>query len=210
MVNSHAEVLSHIQIHERLWKLELLADHGPTFLAGQYISWIVDGQYQGPFSIASAPHKLPVLTFYSRHPFTPSAQKTRIELSAAKGGMTAPDLNVKYVCCAGGTGITPFISLRESLILQERDYLLFWSMSDSSDKMMLEEKDSRIQYHNYLSDPDYTGLLQDYIGKFDHHFYVAGPMPFVRLVVQWLLSSGVTTDRIFSDMLDPRKLSVNA
>lgn len=210
MVNSHAEVLSHTQLHERLWKLELIADHGPTFLAGQYISWMVDGQYQGPFSIASAPHKLPVLTFYSRHPFTPSAEKARIELSPAKGAMIAADSNIKYVFCAGGTGITPFISLRQSLILQNRSYALLWSMTDCSDKMMLEEKDREIVYHNYLSEPAYTELLKDYVGKLDHHFYVAGPMPFVRLVVQWLLSAGVTTDRIFSDMLDPRKLSVNA
>lgn len=210
MVTSYAEVLSHIQLHQTLWKLELLADHGPTFIAGQYLSWMVDGQYQGPFSIASAPHKLPVLTFYSRYSFIPSVQNVRIEFSSAKGAMTAADLNVKYVFCAGGTGITPFISLSQSLLLQERDYILLWSMTNISDKIMLEEKDSRVTYHNYLSDPDYTELLQDYVGKFDHHFYVAGPMPFVRLVVQWLLSSGVNTDRIFSDMLDPRKLSVNA
>lgn len=203
---SSADVLSHTQVHEHLWKLELLASKGPEFEAGQYVSWHIDGQRHGPFSIASAPSQLPVLTFYSRYPFIDIAAKMTIEIGPAHGKMTAADPTKRYILCAGGTGITPFLSLWHAFAPGQRDFSLFWSMSHASDSLMLCEHDSRVVTHDYENDPPYTNLIQPYLGGANTMFYVAGPMPFVRLMAQWLVDNGTPADQIASDMLDPRRL----
>lgn len=210
MSQCYAEVLSHTQVHERLWELQLIAQSGPVFQAGQYVSFLVDGKRHGPYSIASAPSALPVMTFYSRHPFTPSQPLSTLELTGVKGEMTAPDREAKYVFCAGGTGVTPFLSLRNALREQGRESLLLWSMTDLADRLMAPQEDRGLVVHDYLNDPPYTELLKPYLSDFRYHFYVAGPMPFVRMVGQWLLSQQVDASRILSDMLDVKKLAASA
>jgi ferredoxin-NADP reductase len=208
-----AEIVSHSQLAQNLWRLDIIAPQGPIFEAGQYLSWSINGQRHGPFSIASAPADLPIMTFYSRHAFTvPDRADYVITLHAAQGGMTAPDLKQHYIFCAGGTGVTPFLSLRKQLLLQNRDYMLLWSMSHQTDKMMLPVDDPYVIYHDYQNDKPYISLLHRYLPAHTdevYHFYVAGPMPFVSLVIQELLKAQISVDKIFSDMIDPRRIVVN-
>lgn len=205
-----AEVISQSQLHKQLWKLEILAASGPSFEPGQYLSWTFSGERYGPFSIASAHGSLPVLTFYARHAFSALKPGDTLELSEARGQMTASDSNKRYVLCAGGTGVTPFVSLWDANRTQNHDLHLIWSMSESDDRLMLPQQDPRIVAHDYANDPPYTELLKPFLGCVQTNFYIAGPMPFVRLVAQWLLDHHVSAAEISSDMLDITRLAASA
>ncbi len=109
---------------------------------------------------------------------------------------------------AGGTGITPFLSIFRSLgeEIVKKNRLLFFNKTHKD--IICERELSEILGENvvfslteekrkgYLNKRINKGFLKKEITDFNKYFYVCGPLDFVESVKKWLISFGVNKDKI--------------
>lgn len=195
-------MISQTQLTDHLWIINVMSEGSAGFLAGQYQTLSTEsGDKLGPFSIVSTTNDLPIVTFCTRHAL-PLADRSKFFLHKSKGQMTAPDDSKTYVFCAGGTGITPFLSLMQAY--PKRSFHCYWSLKNLEDIALIKyfKVKHNIQEHHYLGDADLdlTRYLVDHVQERNIVFYLAGPFVFINKLGDWLLEQGIPADHILSDM----------
>ncbi len=147
----------------------------------------------------------------------------RIEVMPPHGSFTwdfEPGAANQYVGFAGGSGITPVVSLLKTALATEKDsrFTLFYGNRDSSSVIFLEELArlknrfmGRLQVHHFLAeeyeDIDlFNGMLdREKVGDILEHmidaseaaaFFICGPGPMMDAVEEALTAHGVAKDKI--------------
>jgi ring-1,2-phenylacetyl-CoA epoxidase subunit PaaE len=147
----------------------------------------------------------------------------RLDVMEPHGSFTwdfAPAARNQYVAFAGGSGITPVISLIKTAMIEEPDsrFTLFYGNRDSQSVIFLEELArlknrhmGNLEIHHFLAEESedidlFNGMLDR--GKCDEvldvlvdpagaaAFFICGPGPMMDAAEQALLARGVTSDRI--------------
>ncbi len=180
------------------------------FHPGQYVSFTdLKGKSIGFFSIASAPADLPFIWLYARASL--HCEEGQSLLLSNPSGQLVLDPNevlTPYIFCAGGTGITPFLSITKSFPLY-RNWNLVWSIVEERDRLMLNEISSetqkRFQIGLYPKEDDRYLFESILLNKLQSNsilakYFLAGPMVFIEKVGAFLIEQGVNPKNIFSDL----------
>ncbi|NBV28709.1 hypothetical protein EBR43_06750 [bacterium] len=196
-----AILIRQVELTNSLWLVEFLVEQSRGFLAGQYQSFYTEtGDAFGPFSIASTPDQLPIMRFCTRHQLSLSLN-TKVFFNPTKGHLVAADNTKHYILCAGGTGITPFLSLLKSE--NKRSFSCYWSLKNIDDQCLLELFEIKNVTKHYYNDNDHYDLqpyLIKHLQESNCIFYLAGPFVFVDKLGDWLIQQGISPSNIFSDM----------
>lgn len=111
------------------------------------------------------------------------------------------------VFLAGGAGVTPFIAILRDLYRKNKidgNKLLFSNKTEED--IILQDEFQQMLGDNFINtltreeNPAYEQgridkqMLQKYIDDFDQHFYLCGPMQFVKELMSDLKDLGVETD----------------
>jgi 3-ketosteroid 9alpha-monooxygenase subunit B len=120
------------------------------------------------------------------------------------------------VAFAGGSGITPVVSIvKTALLTTTREIVLVYANRDAQSVIFAETFDAlraewgdRLRLHHHLESE--SGFLDaaacaEFIGdRIDADFYVCGPGPFLAVVEAGLAERGVDPDRVFIErFVDP-------
>jgi 3-ketosteroid 9alpha-monooxygenase subunit B len=120
------------------------------------------------------------------------------------------------VAFAGGSGITPVVSIvKTALLTTTREIVLVYANRDAQSVIFAETFDAlraewgdRLRLHHHLDSE--SGFLDaaacaEFIGdRIDADFYVCGPGPFLAVVEAGLAERGVDPDRVFIErFVDP-------
>ena len=200
----------------------------PFFRAGQYVS--LRGQVGGslvsrPYSIASSPrealeNKLVLgvenAGFFSGFLNNQVSVGDRFTMTEPSGEFHHETLRDKkrIVCVAGGTGITPFLSMAKSMAEGDEDYemTLFYGARDEARIAYKQELDAlaakglRVIY--VLSDEDKPGyehgfvsaaLMEKYVDIRDVTFFLCGPKAMYDFVLKELAPYGLPVKAIRKD-----------
>ncbi|MBM4222599.1 MAG: hypothetical protein FJ161_02185 [Gammaproteobacteria bacterium] len=185
------------QLYERLYRVQCVLTSAYSFYAGQYVSLYLHPHDPKPFatySYATPPSDLPFVEFYLRHPI-PSKIGQKIYFSPPKGAMTALDYSKEYILCAGGTGITPFLSLLKQY--PDRKLRLYWSMMDARDLLLMPKEMHRdtviCTLFDNNSDSDLYKALEENKNLFSNetNFYLAGPIVFIDSLADFLIKKNL-------------------
>ena len=116
------------------------------------------------------------------------------------------------VFIAGGTGVTPFISILRQLKVDNKlaGNLLICSNMTQEDLILGEELSTmlgenfvnvftREQVIGYVDRRINKDFLKDVVGNFDQQFYVCGPSDFVRDIGKLLLDLGASAEAVVID-----------
>jgi ferredoxin-NADP reductase len=207
----------------------------PPFRAGQYVNLFVDVDgvlTSRPYSISSSPAQVTIdLTVQQK----PGGFVTRYLLNELKVGdelkSTGPKGHFYYeplidgkelVFLAGGSGITPFMSMIRSLLEQEevpRMRLLYGSRTPEDvifgeELTRLAETHSNLDYRLVISEPPdgYSGLrgfldaslIRDQVGDVrDKTFYICGPNVMYDFCLRALEDLGIPEHRIRREVYGP-------
>jgi NAD(P)H-flavin reductase len=185
---------------ERLYLSKFQVNSNQISIAqpGQYAKLKTKVCDSGPYSLILDKDHPQFLWICSRKKLFFSFQE-EIDFDQIKGQMIAND-EKKYIFCAAGTGVAPFLSLLKS---KNKDFKCFWMLSDPRDLLLLDYFDLKKHFFLFNYDKemiDMKNLLIQYICHEDTVFYLAGSYNFVTRLGQWLLSLGVIPERIVSDM----------
>lgn len=125
------------------------------------------------------------------------------------------------VAFAGGSGITPIISIvKTALLTTTREIALVYANRDAQSVIFAEALDAlrvashgRLRLHSHLdSESGFLGpaACAELVGdRIDSDFYVCGPGPFMAVVEAGLAERGVDPDRIFIErFVDPDEAHV--
>lgn len=199
-------------LHENLWKTSILVEECLSFKPGQYIGLFQKEISLGYYSIASSLFELPYISIYTRSPLKIISQNEEVFISPPKGNMVfdQTDSEKQWVLCAGGTGITPFLSLVKTAppTIYNR-WRLYWSIRQNTDLALLESLPDSLAdlvqiYHYDLSeDRDYYNELFKQLSQSSDKnvdYFIAGPMPFVEKTGAFLLRHHIHPRNILSDM----------
>lgn len=214
-----ATIVTRIEIAKDTIELVLQPSSGFVFTAGQYV-WIILPRLLFPdpkgrrraFSIASPPQE-EKLTFVYRT--SPSGYKktlaelpigSDVEILGPFGFFTLQHAETPVVFLAGGTGVTPFLSIIGDLEHQKnpRDtYVLVSNIED--ERMFYQEKlDSFLSKNPHIHASSKVGRLTwDDIKKCPTSesvfWYIAGPQTFVEGETKLLLDHGILPNQIHFD-----------
>ncbi len=219
--------------------LRLVSSDGsplPPFQAGQYVNLFVEAggvRTSRPYSISSSPaqtayYDLTVREvedgFVSRHLLEDVKPGAVFEASSPAGTFTHNPLfhGDDLVYLAGGSGITPFMSMiREaSERCLDRRILLIYGSRDPGDIIFkdelgrISERHPNIKVSHVISDPPegYTGLkgfitaglIRDLAGDITSRtFYVCGPAAMYELCVEELRGLGLPRRRVRTEAYGP-------
>lgn len=178
----------------------------PFFRAGQYVSLqgkVGASVVSRPYSIVSSPRQalenklilgVENAGFFSGYLNDEAAVGTRFRMSEPSGEFHYETLRdtKKIVCLAGGAGITPFLSMAQSLIQGDEDYemTLFYGARDTKHLAFKEELDKmthkNLKVIYVLSDEEKEGyekgfisakLIEKYVNIKESTFFLCGPQP---------------------------------
>jgi len=134
----------------------------------------------------------------------------RLQVMKPAGNFCLADRGTPIVLFAGGSGITPVISLAKTALAKtDRSLLLVYANRDAQSVIFDQElRELEARYGERLQlvhrHDDRDGFLEveaarSWVTKFarEADFYVCGPGPYMDVVEQALESEGVTADRIF-------------
>ncbi len=210
-------------------------NHMISYQSGQYMEWTLP--HDSPdtrsirryFTIASSPKEDVIRLGVKRAEKGSSFKNALFTLENSKGLLATAvmgdfllpkDTTKKLVFIAGGIGITPFISMLRTLILEgeKRDVILFYvnkQIEEVAYKDVLEEAyrvcDVKIVYvlsNVPLVPKDYTGevgfITKDTIEKYvteiqKSKFYISGPPGMVAAYETLLYSIGVSKHEVITD-----------
>lgn len=135
-----------------------------------------------------------------------------LEVLPPAGVFTPADLTEKLVLFAGGSGITPVLSILESALHSgNREVVLIYGNRDENSVIFAEKlRDLAARHPDALtvvhwlesvqgrpSPRQFAGLVSAYTG---HRAYMCGPGPFMDTVREGLLLAGVPKDRIHAEV----------
>jgi 3-ketosteroid 9alpha-monooxygenase subunit B len=189
------------------------------YRAGQFLTLLtsIDGrQYRRCYSMSSTPEAAEDLRITVKRDrdgvvsnWLNDTVTTGSEIYALppQGRFVLKDTDRDLIAFAGGSGITPVISLlRSALITSARATRLFYANRDAESAIFNEALSSlnddhrRLVLHRHFDDE--SGFVTPaHIEAFVAHaenadYYICGPGPFMDIVQSTLRSAGVPTDRV--------------
>ncbi len=222
------------QLNEQIYRIRFKPQVELKFKGGQYLLLLMPDGRKIPLSIASAPEEKAFVELHIRLTSDVGlpAEMLSVFQSSEPFQIDAPHgrcfLNEKskndVVIIAGGTGFSPMKSLIESFIANAipRNISLYLGAQSSQDLYLqsLAEKLSR-ENENFQfipvinqAEPEWSGhtgypheiaLKQLQQSDKEHDFYIGGSEAMVMAVYKALKQAGVSSDRIFSDILDIKR-----
>lgn len=205
-------------------------DHNkfPFFKAGQYVSLqtkIGDALVSRPYSIASSPREALSNTlrlgiqkegFFSSYMCDKAKVGDKFMMSEPSGEFKFETVRDHHnvVCIAGGSGITPFISMANALIDHDEDFdmTLFYGVRNESLIAYKKEldvlKEKGIKVIIVLSDEEKDGyehgfissnLLEKYVDIKNSTFFLCGPSVMYNFVIKELQKYNLPSKAIHKD-----------
>ncbi|HUN31559.1 MAG TPA: ferredoxin--NADP reductase [Trebonia sp.] len=139
-----------------------------------------------------------------------------VEVTAPTGVFTLRDSEAPLVALAGGSGVTPIMSLAKSaLAATSRRVRILLANRDADSAIfaaaleeLIERYPGRLEVRHHLDEA--SGLvteaeIADFAGNVTHgaDFYLCGPEPFMDLVGRVLAAQGVDEERILTERFSP-------
>lgn len=218
-------------------------DHCAPFIAGQYLDIYItiNGMtVSRPYSISSSP-KESEEGFYeltikyvedglvSRYVLDNWKEGDEVELSGPEGSFYYSPLRdaQTVICLAGGSGITPFLSLAQAIVDGYEDFnmiLLYGSRSVEhilyKEKFdALEKASDKIKVVHVLSDEEREGyehgfitadLIRKYAPSGDYSLFICGPQQMYRFVDREIEKLGLqrkfVRHELFGEVHEPAKM----
>lgn len=221
------------KLSEHVYDFVFIPNRRPTFQPGQYLEWTLphghtDGRgNRRTFTIASSPTEEEIhigVKFYQPSSSFKTALKAlapgeAIIADQLAGDFVLPtDPSRKLAWIAGGIGITPFRSMLKYLVDtgQQRDIVLFYAVSDSSEVsyretvMAAEQLGLRVVpvltseqpargWNGHRGKITSDLIQQELPDCLERVFYLSGPNAMVRAHKQLLRSIGVKNRQIMVD-----------
>lgn len=207
--------------------LQLPATESLTFMAGQYLEFILKDGRRRAFSIANAPHDNGLIELHLRlvagghfteYAFNDMPEKTILRIEAPLGSFYLREQSDKpIIFLAGGTGFAPIKSIIEHMIHQgiERPIYLYRGARQPQDLYMdsvCQRWAEHLNHFNYIpvvSDnvEDWqgrTGLVhQAVIDDFDslngYEVYACGAPAMIDIASQTFKAKGLAEEDFYSD-----------
>lgn len=154
-----------------------------------------------------------------------------LEITAPSGNFVLTDgLDAPVTLISGGVGLTPLLSMLQSLISKDHEHPINWLHGCRNEgvhafKQQVEDIASKVPnfYHyTFYNEPTeankdagiYAGFLDiAAIPEFNvdpnAHYFVCGPAVFIKKQHRDLLAAGVDKDRIYFEEFGPQVLSLN-
>lgn len=155
----------------------------------------------------------------------------RIDITAPVGSFTLDEeSNNPVVFISGGVGLTPFMSMLQSLVQQKSERKIFWLHGCRSKAVHAFEDDinevveghmnveQHIFYSEQVTENDHAAVMQGYLDintidgfSPDHsaHYYICGPTPFIQKQFNDLKNAGIDKQHIFFEEFGPQSLQLN-
>jgi predicted ferric reductase len=207
--------------NEDIYTVTLKAPKKIKYIAGQFAFLRInkkDIYTRHPFTFSSSPNEENVsFTIKKSGLFTKTVETLdvgcEIKFDGPFGKFT-PDYKKDLVLIAGGVGITPFISIikdrlykdkNQNIILlyavrNEKD-LIFKKFFDSINKnwfkviYILSAETNDKYYHGYIDE----NLIKENVKNIDSLFYICGPEPMKKSLINIIKNSGFNKKNIFSE-----------
>lgn len=199
------------------------AEHGQRFnyLAGQFLTLRVDidgREYRRCYSMSSSPavgEDLRITVKRDRDGVVSNwlndhaAVGAPIDVGVPQGRFVMTDTDRDLVAFAGGSGITPVLSLiRTALAVTSRRARLFYANRDTGSVIFLDvlaaltdDHDGRFALRHHLDEQSgvvSTQVISEFVSTsgVEAEYYVCGPAPFMDNVETVLRDTGVPAERI--------------
>jgi nitric oxide dioxygenase len=154
-----------------------------------------------------------------------------LDITAPSGNFVlANDLDAPVTLISGGVGLTPLLSMLQSLIGKDHKHPITWLHGCRNEnvhafKQRVEEiglEFPNFNHYTFYNEPTdankkagiYEGFL-DIAGipeldlDLNGHYFVCGPPVFIKKQYQDLVSAGISKDRIYFEEFGPQVLSLN-
>src|SRR3954447_13522896 len=137
------------------------------------------------------------------------AEGDELALTLPAGVFTLRDHPTPIVAFAGGSGITPVISLvKSALATTDRRVRLLYANRDERSVIfraeldaLLAEHDARLEVVHHLDTEQgfvHSDLVRDFVGdELDADFYLCGPAPFMDVIEDALEVGAVASEQVF-------------
>ncbi|RFZ85157.1 NO-inducible flavohemoprotein [Mucilaginibacter terrenus] len=154
-----------------------------------------------------------------------------LEITAPAGNFVlADDLDAPVTLISGGVGLTPLLSMLQSLIANEHQHQITWLHGCRNEnvhafKQHVEEIGSEFPNFNqytFYNEPTETnkraGIYEGFLDiavipqlnlDLNGHYFVCGPPVFIKKQYQDLVSAGISKDRIYFEEFGPQVLLLN-
>jgi len=208
----------------------------PPFQAGQYISLFLETdkiRTARPYSISSAPNQTGYYDITvkrvagglaSGYLLNKVKKGDILQSSGPAGNFYFDPLfhDREMVCLAGGSGITPFISMIRQVVEcgLDRNIYLFYGNRDPDDIIFhntlktISERSENIRYFPVIENPDKTyeglsglitgGLIKKTLGRLeDKTFYLCGPQEMYEFCIPKLAKLGIPKRKIRKEVYGP-------
>lgn len=209
--------------------LQLPASEQLTFMAGQYIEFLLKDGRRRAFSIANAPHEKGFIELHIRkiagghfteQVFNEMPVKTILRIEAPLGSFFLREQNDKpIIMVAGGTGFAPIKGMIEHMIFNQiqRPVYLYRGARQVNDLYMDDlcqrwaQFMPNIQYIPVISDgndsDDWSGrrglvhqaVLEDHANLSGFEVYVCGAPGMVDIAKQTFVARGLPEEEFYSD-----------
>ncbi|MBT0729202.1 benzoate 1,2-dioxygenase electron transfer component BenC [Rosenbergiella nectarea] len=209
---------------------------GIDFLSGQYVNLTTpQGDVTRAYSFSSLPGANR-LTFLIRNVpngamshYLSELAKTgdRMTLAGPQGSFYLREVQRPLLLLAGGTGLSPLLSILYTLARQETKMPihLIYGVSRDTDRVKLDvlqkftERLADFSYQLCVSDPEtsepLTGHVTDHIHPNHLHegevdIYLCGPPPMVDSVMSWLQQQHITPQHFYYEKFTPQTAEISA
>lgn len=197
-------VLQYVDVtHDiRVITIQLSKDKKFEFISGQYIELGVTGEDPRYFSIASAPRDDNTIDIHVRnsgqnisHTLCDNIkQGQEVYVSTPQGSLRFIDCGDPVIFLAGGTGITPFLSMMDEY--PNKQISLYWGMS-SEEEFYIKPRRKGLSVHYCTENYPVEAYLKDPMN--DAQIYLSGPPVMVKNSKVKLLDFGVKQSNIHHD-----------
>lgn len=189
------------------------------YLPGQFLHLAIDSDYDGSdqwpdsrcFSMQSSPQESTIrITYAVKGRFTSNMINkikvgAKVWLKLPYGDLFSQNHNkVNTVFIAGGTGITPFLSLFTNESFEEyknpRIYLGFKSRSYNiynDDLNLVKSCDLKICYEDVYGVLDINSIFLE--NSKDNDYFLSGPPTMIKAFKHFLISAGLPVNQVLTD-----------
>lgn len=155
----------------------------------------------------------------------------KVEITSPSGNFTlAHDLDTPVTLISGGVGLTPLLSMLQSLIKNDHQHPITWlhgCRNENVHAFKQHVEDIAAEYPNFshytfYNDPTEAdraaGIFAGYLDiaaipqldiDLNGHYFVCGPAVFITKQYEDLIAAGVNKDRIYFEEFGPQVLSLN-
>jgi len=202
-----------------------------SFLAGQYINFILPDGKERAFSLASSPNDSGYLELHIRHVdggifteqvFNQLKEKAILRIKGPLGTFFLRDVTRPIILMGGGTGFAPLKGMMEQIIADDvtEDVYLYWGVRTKEDLYLAdmaykwEQQYTNVNFIPVLSDSKEedqwqgrTGFVHEAVVK-DHadlanfDIYMSGPPVMVDAGVEAFKKQGSQKEQMYSDAFE--------